>query len=246
MLRRRRPVAEDQADTGEDIGHPDELEPARDVPEPGASGPWDAADDYPRIERADCGSLQVPLREGFDVQIHLADEMGVWVAVIREDSGMQLQAFAAPKTMGLWDEIRQEIAENITATGGRWEEAEGPVGDELRAWVPAVLPGQPAGDDEPLELQPVRFLGADGPRWFLRGVISGQAAMDEKVAAPFEELFADVVVVRGDHPAPPREQLEIRLPQAAQEALEAEMDGSEEAWELLNPFERGPEITEIR
>ncbi len=247
MLRRRRQGGGDQAEAGDDSGYAEEDTGQPESEEPGrlASGPWDSGDDYPPADRFDCGSLLVPLREGLDVQVHLAAELGVWVAVIREDSGMQLQAFAAPKSGGLWDEIRHEIIENITTSEGRCEEAKGPFGAEVRAWVPAGVPGQPGVDGD---LQPVRFLGADGPRWFLRGVLSGAAALDEAAAAPFVELYADVVVVRGNHPAPPREQLEIRLPDATMEALEAGLDesGDEPGWGLLNPFERGPEITEIR
>jgi hypothetical protein len=59
-------------------------------------------------------------------------------------------------------------------------------------------------------------------------------------------VFADIVVVRGDYPAPPREQLEIRLPEEAQQALDAQLADTAEGWDLPNPFERGPEITEIR
>src|SRR5450432_1528769 len=88
------------------------------------------------------------------------------------------------------------------------------------------------------QLQSVRFLGFDGPRWFLRGVISGPAAQDHEQGALFDALFADIVVVRGDHPAPPREQLEIRLPEEARQALEAQFAQENEGWELPNPFER--------
>jgi len=35
-----------------------------------------------------------------------------------------------------------------------------------------------------------------------------------------EEVFRDVVVVRGEHPVPPREILELRLPPEARQALE--------------------------
>jgi Protein of unknown function (DUF3710) len=59
-------------------------------------------------------------------------------------------------------------------------------------------------------------------------------------------VFADVVVVRGDHPVPPLEQLEIRLPEEARQALEAQFAEENPGWDLPNPFERGPEITETR
>ena len=44
---------------------------------------------------------------------------------------------------------------------------------------------------------PARFLGVDGPRWFLRGVISGRAAVEDTKAEPLLQVFRDTVVVRG-------------------------------------------------
>jgi hypothetical protein len=185
--------------------------------------------------------LLVPVREGFDVQINVAEEQGAWVAIVNGDSGMQLQAFAAPRTGGLWDEVRNEIAANISDSGGSCQESAGRAGTELRAQVPV---GEEQGPHE--QLQPVRFLGFDGPRWFLRGVVSGPAATEPAMGVPFDELFADVVVVRGDYPAPPREQLEIRLPEEARQALEAQLAEEHPGWDLPDPFTRGPEITETR
>jgi len=235
VLRRRRRESDDQPSQYA----PGEQTSRQAVPPHG--GPWDIADDYPESERIDCGSLLVPVREGFDVQINVAEEQGAWVAIVNGDSGMQLQAFAAPRSGGLWDEVRNEIAANIADSGGSCQESDGPVGTELHAQVPV-------GDEgaQPEQLQPVRFLGFDGPRWFLRGVISGPAATDAAIGEPFEALFADVVVVRGDYPAPPREQLEIRLPEEARQALEAQLAEENGGWGLADPFARGPEITETR
>jgi hypothetical protein len=235
VLRRRRRESGDQPSPQEESLR-DDQPPIQDT-----GGPWDISDDYPVIERIDCGSLLIPVRDGFDVQINVAEEQGAWVAVVHGESGMQLQAFAAPRSGGLWDEVRHEIAANIGESGGSCQESDGPAGTELHAQVPV-------GDESglPGELQPVRFLGFDGPRWFLRGVISGPAATDAAVGAPFDDLFADVVVVRGDYPAPPREQLEIRLPEEARQALEAQLAEENGGWDLPDPFTRGPEITETR
>ena len=95
----------------------------------------------------------------------------------------------------------------------------------------------------PVAPQPLRFLGVDGPRWFLRGLISGPAATDRRLAQPFEEIFGGVVVVRGDHAEPPRKPLDIRLPDEARQVLESQL---EQEPDPLSPFERGPEITETR
>jgi Protein of unknown function (DUF3710) len=204
------------------------------------SGPWDAAGRYPAAERMDFGSLQIPVREGFEVQVNMAEDQGVWIAVLHGENGLQLQAFAAPKTISLWDEVRQEIAAEVAKTGGDCEEVKGPFGFELHARVQT-------GENVPGRAQhePVRFLGVDGPRWFLRGVISGPAARRPELARQFEEVFADVVVVRGEYPAPPRDLLEIKLPEEAQAALDEQL-AAEDGEQPPNPFERGPEITETR
>ena len=52
-------------------------------------------------------------------------------------------------------------------------EVDGPFGTELRARVPAE---GPAGQQP--QLAPARFLGVDGPRWFLRGLVTGPAATE--------------------------------------------------------------------
>ena len=213
-----------------------------------SAGPWDGAGDYPEAQRMDFGSLLVPMHDGFDIQVNLDDQAGMWVAVVRQDSALQLQAFAAPKTSGLWDEVRAEIADEVAKAGGQSEDAEGPFGAELLA---RLTPGGPGTAPVPM-----RFMGADGPRWFLRGLLTGPAAGSPDLARPFEEVFANVVVVRGDHAAPPRNSLEIQLPDEARQAIEQQMEAEQAEGGTppptdvsglpVNPFERGPEITETR
>ena len=138
----------------------------------GRTGPWDVTRAFPERERIDLGSLQVPAAPGLDVQVNFTGDQALAVVVVRGDSMLQLQAFAAPKRAGLWDDIRRELIDELNAAGGRGEEAEGPFGPEVRARVPA----EPGEGPRARIMQPARFLGADGPRWFLRGVISGPAA----------------------------------------------------------------------
>jgi len=200
-------------------------------------------DTVPEAVRIDFGSLRVPAAEGFEVQISMAEDRAAWVSVVRGSSGLQLQAFAAPKSGGLWDDVRAEIAAEIAKAGGESEEASGPFGVELRARVAADEAGRGGGRGA---RQPVRFLGVDGPRWFLRGVISGPAAGGGELARRLERVFGDVVVVRGGHPVPPRDLLEIQLPEQARQALAEEMEEPGAGRWSLGPFERGPEITETR
>jgi hypothetical protein len=247
VLRRRRSEDAEQAGPGETGWAEEEAETG--AGEAVTGGPWDVHEDVPPAERIDFGSMQVPLADGCEVQVSMADDQVAWITVVRGDSALQLQTFAAPKTDGLWADVRQEIAAEVAKAGGFSEEAEGPFGAEVHAQItsPEPVPGAAGG------LHPVRFLGVDGPRWFLRGVISGPAASRPEIAAPLEQVFAGVVVARGDHPVPPRDMLEIRLPAEALQALadeaaepedNAEPEGNK--WGGLDPFQRGPEITETR
>jgi hypothetical protein len=231
-------------DTGEAIG--DDLA--------GGVGPWDSREPHPEVPRVDLGSLQVPVLEGTDIQLIFAEQHGAWVTVRHQMSELQLQAFAAPKRATIWDEVRAEIATEIgtdlAAAGGHSAEREGPFGIELLAHVP-VEPGQPKSG-----VRPVRFVGVDGPRWFLRGLFAGPAADDPAAAAPLEAVFSQVVVVRGENPIPPRDLLELRLPPEAAAAIEEQQRAQQEQQEQQeqenrfaippNPFDRGPEFTETR
>ena len=85
--------------------------------------------------------------------------------------------------------------------GGTADLEHGPLGTELRTRMPS------AGPDGRTVFAPARFLGVDGPRWFLRGVISGRGAIDDAAAAPLLEVFRETVVVRGSDPMAPRELL---------------------------------------
>ena len=211
------------------------------------SGPWDAAEPHPELQRVDLGSLQVPVMAGMDIQLVFAEQHGAWVTVRHELSELQLQAFAAPKRDSLWEDVRTEIAAEIAGAGGMSAERPGPFGTELIAHVPAE-PGQPQSG-----LRQVRFTGVDGPRWFLRGLFTGAAAENPAAAAPLEALMREVVVVRGEHPMPPRDMLELRLPPEAAQALAEEQARAQQENQQdsrfatpPNPFERGPEMTETR
>jgi hypothetical protein len=236
----RRRSADDEFDD-EAYDESAEDEPFTDVPS-AEGGPWDAGEPFPQRERVDFGSLRVPLGPEHEIQLVMADQHGAWVTIRHGESEMQVQAFAAPRRGSLWDDLRAETAREINEAGGTSQEALGPFGPELLARVPAQ-PGQPASGS-----LLVRFIGVDGPRWFLRGMFTGPAAVGGEPASLLEEIFRDVVVVRGEHPVPPRDILELQLPPEARKAFEEQMAAAEENrfQTGLNPFERGPEFTETR
>jgi Protein of unknown function (DUF3710) len=203
------------------------------------AGPWDSTGEYPELPRIDFGSLLVPVRDGYDIQVLVSEEEGISIAVVHGDSGLQLQPFAAPRSSGLWQDVLPEIAQEVANVGGQSAEQDGPFGPELLA---RVVPQ--GGGNQPVPPQPMRFIGVDGPRWFLRGLISGPAAIDDEQTQQFRDILADVVVVRGEQAQPPRQPLQIQLPEEARQALEGQ--AADEQPNPLSPFERGPEITETR
>ncbi|GII62656.1 hypothetical protein Skr01_27410 [Sphaerisporangium krabiense] len=225
MFRRRR--RDETAETAPAAAEDATPEPARE------SGPWDSEESYPDIDRVDLGGMLLPVGPGFEVQLNVAGDQLVGAVVLVGESALQVHAFAAPKRSGIWDEVRAELAREVTGAGGSCEEREGPFGAELAAEVE-----QDGG------LAPVRFIGVDGPRWFLRGVISGRAVTDAEIAGTLEDVVRDIVVVRGDQPMAPKEPIELRLPTEARQAVEQQ--ASQQGRNGLNPFERGPEITETR
>jgi hypothetical protein len=219
------------------------------VEEPAATGPWDSHEKYPPGERVDLGSLLVPVRADQQIQLEMTEDQNFIIAVtVATATGrLQMRALAAPKSGGLWDDERVDIATTITGAGGQAHEADGPFGPEMQVQEP------PAPGSGETTLQPARYIGVDGPRWLLTAKISGPAASHPDLARPLEAVLADIVVVRGDHPAPPRDLLEIQLPMEmrqaiAQQMAEAEAEAAQggQAAEYPNPFERGPEITETR
>ncbi|MEV1202308.1 DUF3710 domain-containing protein [Microbispora rosea] len=226
MLRRRRRAEEETAPS---VVRGESPAPAR------TTGPWDADDDYPEAERVDLGGLRLPVGPGFEIQLSMAGDQVDGVIVLVEESALQVNVFAAPKRSGIWDEVRTELAREVVAAGGSAEDRDGPFGPEIAAEVPAQ--GQPQGR------QPVRYLGVDGPRWFLRAVVSGRAAVDPEAARTLEDVVRGIVVVRGDEPMPPREAIQLRLPAEARQAMEEQQGARQEEF---RPFERGPEISEIR
>jgi hypothetical protein len=213
-------------------------------------GPFDSADVDASDDRLDLGALRIRGVPGMELRLEVdesAQQVVAATAVIG-DSAVQLQAFAAPRTSGIWDGIRAEIAESIVSQGGTADEAQGELGTELRTRMPS------AGPDGRTVFAPARFAGVDGPRWFLRAVFSGRAAIDAEAAGPLMGVVRDTVVVRGEAAMAPREMLVLTLPQQAAEAGEAaEADGQAAdaapgptRVDDLKPFERGPEITEVR
>jgi hypothetical protein len=182
------------------------------------SGPWDEADaPDDGLARIDLGSLRLPALPGMDLRVDLNAQQQVVGATLRAgESLLQVSAFAAPRAGGIWESVREDLAKSASGQGGSLREVDGPFGPELAGTIVAPPPPQPGATEPPQPARrPARFVGVDGPRWFLRGLITGPAAAGPEAAAPLEEAFRGIVVVRGTEPMPVREQLPLALPPQA-------------------------------
>jgi hypothetical protein len=199
-------------------------------------GPWDLSEVPELGARLDLGALRIPGLPGMQLRMEM-DQKGARAVAANlgyEGSALQVQAFAAPRTYGIWDELRGELASSLTRQGGTADEVPGPFGPELLARLPVRTAEGRTGH------RPARFIGVDGPRWFVRGVLTGRAAVEPEAAAALEGVFAEIVVVRGDEARAPRDLLPLHLPGRAPAAPDV-VDQPE-----LQVPKRGPEITETR
>ena len=157
---------------------------------------------------ADFGAIKFPPTEGMDVRLEIEEntQRVIAIAIHLNQSALQLQAFAAQKSEGLWHEVRAQLADSIRAQGGSSEERLGSFGPELVAQLP------PSDDTPGAPRRHTRFIGVDGPRWFLRGLIGGAAITDPAAASQIDSIFRSVVVDRGAEALPPRELLPLKLP----------------------------------
>jgi hypothetical protein len=176
-------------------------------------GPYDieVAPDS-EVPRLDLGALHVPSIPGVALQLEAAPNgQIVRVQLEHEGSRLQLGAFAAPRTEGIWDELRAELRQALLNNGAKVVEVEGPYGPQLAARMTGG--GQGAGVME------VRHIGIDGPRWFVHAVMIGPAAVDPEQAGPLHEVLRGLVVDRGSEARPVKEALPLRLPPEYAEQL---------------------------
>jgi len=189
----------------------------------------DEDDDQPRI---DLGSIIVTPVPGSELRLQVNEAQDIISAMlvlpitgpttngaepeVVGSSALELSAYAAPRSGGLWAELRDEISEAATEVGGSAELAAGPFGVELRRLLPVTTPSGEQG------YQPSRMWVAEGPRWLLRGIVYGQAAItdddEDPAVAAVLEAFREVVVRRGDEAMAPGDLLPMTMPSDLQPA----------------------------
>lgn len=224
-------------DTSESSTNSDDV--ASGAPAETGTGPWDAADAPDRpgsVGRIDLGSLRVPAVDGMQIRLENPGGAGQEVSaavLVLAGSTLELRAFAAPRTTGIWDELREDITAELTRAKARFEVEDGEHGPEILAHVPVRTPDGREGTVA------ARFIGVDGRRWFLRGVLQGPAATDEAASQVLRDVFADIVVVRDGAARPPREILPLHAPGIVSAPAAEDLPG-------LEPLEPGPTIAEVR
>ena len=203
--------AEDDADdvwSDPQVEEGDDYEPAgtADGPLGGRfegplGGPFDV-EDAPDDQRPrlDLGSIRVPVPDGAQLQVEMTSDGAGVRAVHLQTSGGQItiNAYAAPRSGGLWDEICGELAEQLRKDGARVGWSEGDWGAELAGQINDVA---------------LRFVGVDGPRWMLRGVVAGAHGVARQSEKLLRDIVRGTVVVRGSDPMPVRTPLPLTLPE---------------------------------
>ena len=177
-------------------------------------------DDY-----LDLGAYYLPFLRGIQLRIkaNRATQQVLGSTITFGSSSLEIEAFAAPKTLGLWDDVRGDLLEANKAAS----EVDGVFGTELK--LPVNVKGGKTVN--------TRIVGVDGPRWMLRGIFSGKAAIDpdSPETEALNKFFADIVVERGEEPLAPRDLIPMHPPvapaerkaaKAAAEAGEAERQGT--------------------
>ena len=100
-------------------------------------GPWDAAHAPERpgsAGRIDLGSLRIPAVDGMQIRLESpggsSQEVSAAVLVLA-GSTLELRAFAAPRTAGIWNELREDITAELDRAKARFDVEDGPHGLEI-------------------------------------------------------------------------------------------------------------------
>lgn len=203
-------------------------------------GPFDisevdlSADAEAGIERVDLGSLIVTPEEEVGVQLQLQQETGDVQALVamHQNSGLEVALFAAPAKSSMIAEVREGLTEATLQSNGTIDLAEGPFGTEIRRLLPIEAP------DGETYLHPSRIWMVQGPRWLLRGVLMGEAGMQDDLqgsAGVLLEFFRNIVVNRDTVARVPGDLVLLRLP----EGVHIEEEGVPEEMPAEDPQQPG-------
>ncbi|MCH4160524.1 MAG: DUF3710 domain-containing protein [Bifidobacterium sp.] len=223
-------------------------------------GPWDIEDDdvIDYSNHLDVGAFKLPYLQGVELRLkaNRANGQILGATITYGSSSLELEAFAAPKTLGLWDDVRADLLEANSDA----DEQEGAFGTEIL--LPVTVKGKRLI---------TRVVGVDGHRWMLRGIFSGKAAAEGDEKDILDQFFSDVVVERGEEPLAPHDLLPMHPPitpgqdddasdddaqddssessKSAAKKIPGKPDGpfdSDQQTEVKSTLSRGPMFSEMR
>lgn len=228
-------------------------------------GPWDIADEkVPDLSTyIDFGSIRILYLQGIELRVKKQRESNqvLGITVTYKSSSVEVEAFAAPKTEGIWSEVRADLLKGNADA----REVNGVFGKEI------ILPVKV--EDKTVD---TRIVGVDGPRWMLRGVFSSVAAGDSSVAGDSKKAsdeavllnkwFSDIVVDRGSEPLAPRDMIpmhDVSVPRDSGDGDSDNVDsnngdsgeipgrpkgplGADQQVEVKTTLTRGPMFSEVR
>jgi len=210
---------EDEEELIEDAEPLDEwqaLDASRDWRE---DGPFDINEvdlDADDVQRLDFGSLVVTPFDGMQLQMQVNQDEVQSLLVVDGKSSIEIVLFAAPLRSSMLANTRAEMQAATKEAGGTMKLAEGPLGTEIRRSMPGERDGKRTN-------QASRTWLAQGPRWLLRGTVTGQAALtdsvDEGEAQLLFEFFCNLVVRRGERPLVPGTLIALEVPDTVADRL---------------------------
>ena len=179
-------------------------------------GPWDREEtdvDEGDDSYIDLGGLVVKGIEGVELRLQVEDQQGTIAAVMfaGPDSGLELRAFAAPRSGGIWDEVRADIA----------AEADPPRrdGERVRRRVRHGADPEGAGPDTRRQAghSAVPHRRCRRPSLAAaRHVPRQERPSARSRGCRWRPRSADVIVVRGNDPMAPRDMIRMQMPAQAQ------------------------------
>ena len=193
MFGRKKKTHDDEIDEVEALPRlSDEDADIWSEPGPRNYGDVDTSEGY-----VDMGAILFPARPGMQLRTQVADDgtTVLQILVVLGNSGIQMSVAAAPRSGGVWDELRDEIRSGFEKQD-----------------MPMQMPDGRSATSR------MRILGREGDRWFARIDIIGPAAADADAGLEIEKVIDRIVVRRDEHPRTRLELLPVRLPAGAQEA----------------------------
>lgn len=181
-------------------------DPIWEQPGPRNAGEVDTSDGY-----VDMGSILFPAVPGMQLRTQLADDGStvLQILVVLGNSGVQMSVAAAPRSGGVWDEVREEIRSGFASQGASVTDVESRYGDELLVDMPMRMPDGRSGTSR------MRIIGREGDRWFARIDVLGPAAASPEAGAHIEKVIDRIVVRRDKHPRTRLELLPLHVPGGA-------------------------------